>query len=65
MVAHRAYYGAAGCGQLPLLKKKTMVLILRSSEALLWAQSAAARGAAVLAIDGDDGTRLSRNEIAS
>jgi hypothetical protein len=33
-------------------------------EALLWARAVVKHGTAVLAIEGDDGTQLSRSEIA-
>jgi hypothetical protein len=33
-------------------------------EAVLWARRVAKRGTSVIAIDGDDGTRLSKTELA-
>jgi len=63
---YRAYYGAAGCGALQPLEKYRCPFreFSRLDEALLWAGCVAARGTAVLAIDGDDGTQLSQSEIA-
>jgi hypothetical protein len=34
-------------------------------EALLWTRAAVNKGTAVMAIEGDDGTQLGRNEIAA
>ncbi|PWT72374.1 MAG: hypothetical protein C5B46_06905 [Proteobacteria bacterium] len=66
MVMYRAYYGAAGCGALQPLEKYRCPFreFSRLDEAFLWAGCVAARGTAVLAIDGDDGTQLSQSEIA-
>ena len=63
---YRAYYGAAGCGPLtPLAKHRWPCReFSRLDDALLWAGRVAARGTAVLAIDGDDGTALNQSEIA-
>ena len=63
---YRAYYGAAGCGPLTPLAKHRWPFreFSRLDDALLWAGRAAAKGTAVLAIDGDDGTALNQSEIA-
>ena len=64
-IMYRAYYGAAGYGPLHPLEKHRWPFreFSRLDEALLWAVWVAARGTAVLAIDGDDGTQLSRSDI--
>jgi hypothetical protein len=63
---YRAYYGVAGSGPLQPLDKYQWPFREFSSldEALSWAGCVAARGTAVLAIDGDDGTKLSQGDIA-
>lgn len=64
---YRAYYGTAGCDRVPPLEKDRWPCREFSdlNEALLWAQRVIARGTAVLAIDGDDGTQMYRGAIAS
>lgn len=64
---YRAYYGAAGCGLPRPLEKGRVPFkeFSNLSEALLWTQCVVKRGTAVIAIDGDDGTQLSRTDIAS
>ena len=63
---YRAYYGPAGCGPLSPLAKHRQPFreFALLDEALLWARRVVAKGTAVLAIDGDDGTQLNRSEIA-
>jgi hypothetical protein len=64
---YRAYYGTPGCGEPRGLEKDRWPFkeFVDLPQALLWAQSVVRRGAAVISIDGDDGTRLSRTDIAS
>lgn len=64
---YRAYYGTPGCGLVPPLEKQRWPFkeFTTLDEALLWTQEVVRRGTAVIAIDGDDGTQLSRTEIAS
>lgn len=64
---YRAYYGTAGSGSIPSLEKDRWPFkqFTTLDEALLWARAAVNRGTAVIAIEGDDGTQLGRNEIAS
>jgi hypothetical protein len=64
---YRAYYGTAGCGPVPPLEKDRWPFkqFTNLDEALLWTRAAVNRGTAVIAIEGDDGTQLGRNEIAS
>jgi hypothetical protein len=63
---YRAYYGTPGSRQVPPLDKgrwpsKQFTTL---DDALLWARDVARRGTSVIAIDGDDGTQLSKSEIA-
>lgn len=62
----RAYYGTAGCGTVPPLEKDRWPFkeFTTLDEALLWTQEIVKRGTAVIAIEGNDGTQLSRSEIA-
>jgi hypothetical protein len=64
---YRAYFGTAGCGPVPPLEKDRWPFkeFTNLDEALLWTREVIKRGTAVIAIEGDDGTHLSRNEIAS
>ena len=64
---YRAYYGAAGCGPVPPLEKGRWPFreFTNLDDALFWAREAIKRGTTVTMIQGDDGTWLSRNEIAS
>lgn len=64
---YRAYFGPAGCGSLPPLEKDRWPFkeFADLGEALLWTQAVVKRGTAVTAIEGDDGTHLSRSEIAA
>jgi hypothetical protein len=60
---YTVYFGPRGTGGL----RKAQLSSKRFSslpEALLWAHSAAARGGAVIRLEGDDGTDLNRNELA-
>jgi hypothetical protein len=63
---YRAYYGPAGCGPLPPLTKDRHPFreFPQLDEALSWACSVTRKGTSVLAIEGDDGTQLTRSEIA-
>jgi hypothetical protein len=64
---YRAYYGAAGASEvLPLEKgRRPFREFSDLDQALAWAERAAAKGTTVLAIDGDDGTQLTKRDIAS
>lgn len=64
---YRAYFSTPGCGSPSPLEKERWPFreFSELSLALLWAQQVARRGTAVVAIDGDDGTRLSHSQIAS
>jgi hypothetical protein len=66
-MVYRAYYGAAGAGQVTPLEKgrRPFQEFSDLDQALAWAERAAAKGTTVLAIDGDDGTQLTKSEIAS
>jgi hypothetical protein len=63
---YRAYYGAGKCGPVPPMEKDRWPSkeFANLDEALLWARAVVKHGTAVLAIEGDDGTQLSRGEIA-
>jgi hypothetical protein len=63
---YRAYYGTPGSAHVPPLEKDRWPSRQFSNidDALLWAQHVAKRGTLVIAIDGDDGTHLSKTEIA-
>jgi hypothetical protein len=63
----RAYYGAPGCGAVPPLEKDRWPCkeFTNLDDALLWTRGVVKRGTAVVAIEGDNGTQLSRSEIAS
>ena len=63
---YRAYYGPAGCGPLSPLNKDRHPFreFPQLDEALLWARSVKRKGTSVLSIEGNDGTQLSRSEIA-
>jgi hypothetical protein len=63
---YRAYYGAGECGPVPPLEKHRWPFREFSNldEALLWTRAVAKHGTAVISIDGDDGTQLTRSEIA-
>lgn len=63
---YRAYYGTPGSGPVPPLEKDRWPSkqFSKLDDALLWARLLAKRGTSVIAIDGDDGTRLSKTEIA-
>jgi len=62
---YTVYYGPSGCGELALLSRdkwpsKSFVDL---PEALIWAQSAAAKGTAILKIEGA-GLDLDRSQVA-
>lgn len=63
---YRAYYGAPGSHPVHPLDKGGAPFREFSDldQALQWANQVAKKGTAVLAIDGDDGTQMGRNEIA-
>jgi hypothetical protein len=63
----RVYHGTPGSGRLHPLQKGRWPCkeFGHLDEAFLWAKYAAKRGTSVLAIDGDDGTQLSRADIAA
>jgi hypothetical protein len=63
---YRAYYGTPGSGSVPPLEKGRWPSKQFSNldDALLWAWHVRKRGTSVIAIDGDDGTQLSKTEIA-
>ena len=63
---YRAYYGTPGSDRVPPLEKDRWPSkqFLSLDDALLWARHVAKRGTSVIAIDGDDGTQLSKTEIA-
>jgi hypothetical protein len=64
---YRAYFGTRGCGVPGPLEKERWPARTSSdlSQALVWAERVAKRGTVVVAIDGDDGTQLSRADLAS
>jgi hypothetical protein len=64
---YRAYYGTHGCGEPRGLDRDRWAFkeFVDLPEALLWARRVVMRGGAVISIDGDDGTRLSRTDIAA
>ena len=63
---YRAYYGTPEIDRVPPLEKDRWPSkqFLSLDDALLWARHVAKRGTSVIAIDGDDGTQLSKTEIA-
>jgi hypothetical protein len=63
---YRAYYGPAGYGPLsPLTKDRGPFReFSQLDDALSWARSVIRKGTSVSAIEGDDGTRVTRDEIA-
>jgi hypothetical protein len=67
MSVYRAYYGPAGSGRIPPVEKDRWPFkqFANLDAALHWARTAVNGGTAVIAIEGDDGTHLERNEIAS
>ena len=66
-MTYRAYYGTSASDQVPALQKDRWPFreFTDLDQALQWATSVAGKGTAVLAIDGDDGTMLGRQEIAA
>ena len=63
---YRAYYGAAEYGRVPPLEKDRWPFreFPNLDEALLWTRAVVKHGTSVVAIEGDDGTQLTRSEIA-
>jgi hypothetical protein len=63
---YRAYYGTSGSDRVSPLDKGQSPFREFSDldQALQWANQVARKGTSVLAIDGDDGTQLTKNEIA-
>lgn len=63
---YRAYYGTAGCGAISPLEKDRWPFKGFSDldQAVLWTRAVVKKGTAVIAIEGDDGTRMSRSDIA-
>jgi hypothetical protein len=63
---YKAYFAPAGSGTPAPLEKEWWPFRSFASlpEALIWAERAAKDGSAVLSIEGDDGTLLSRSDIA-
>jgi hypothetical protein len=63
---YRAYFGTPGCRIPGPLEKARWPFGIFSDlgEALVWAGGVTRRRTVVVAIDGDDGTRLSRSGIA-
>jgi hypothetical protein len=66
-MTYRAYYGTSGSDQLSPLQKDRWPFKEFSDldQALQWATNVSRKGTSVLAIDGDDGTQLSKHEIAA
>jgi hypothetical protein len=64
---YRAYYGTSASERIPALQKDRWPFreFPDLDQALQWAASVAKKGTSVLEIDGDDGTQLSRDEIAA
>ena len=63
---YKAYFGPRGCGMPGPLEKERWPSksFAELAEALTWAEGVAKHGTTVVAIDGDNGTRLSRADIA-
>ena len=66
-MTYRAYYGVRGSGRIAPLEKDRWPSkqFLDLDQALEWAGCVARKGTVVLAIDGDDGTQLMKQEIAA
>ena len=64
---YRAYIGTRGSGLIPSPEKDRWPFREFSDldQALEWAGRVATRGSVVLAIDGDDGTQLTKREVAA
>jgi hypothetical protein len=64
---YRVYYGPKGSDRVPPLEKDRWPCKAFSDldEALSWAVHAVRRGTTVIGLDGEDGTQLSKGEIAS
>ena len=66
-MTYRAYYGMQGTDRISPLEKERWPTKQFSDldQALEWASCVARKGTSVLAIDGDDGTQLTRHELAA
>lgn len=64
---YRVYFGPQGSDRVPPLEKDRWPCKTFSDldEALSWAAQVVRRGTTVIGLDGDDGTQLSKGEIAS
>jgi len=62
----RAYYGAGKCDSISPLEKDRWPFkeFAYLDEALLWTRAVVKHGTSVIAIEGDDGTLLTKGEIA-
>jgi hypothetical protein len=63
---YRAYYAAGKCSRVPPLEKDRWPFkqFLNLDEALFWSRAVVKQGTSIVAIEGDDGTQLSKSEIA-
>lgn len=63
---YRVYYGPQGSDRVSPMEKDRWPCKTFSDldEALVWAAHAAGRGTTVIEVDGDDGTKMSKGEIA-
>lgn len=66
-MAYRVYSGPKGTDMFAPIEKDRMLFkqVGGFEEAIAWARHVSADGRAVLLIEGDDGTHLSRSEIAA
>jgi hypothetical protein len=64
---YRAYYSGGNLGSVPPLEKDRWPYQAFDNldEALLWTRAVVKRGTTVMSIEGDNGTQLSRGEIAA
>lgn len=64
---YRVYYGPRGSERVPSLEKDRWPckVFHDFDEALSWSAQAARRGTTVIGLDGEDGTQLTKSEIAS
>lgn len=64
---YRAYYGAGSLGSVPPLEKDRWPFkqFADLDGALLWTRAVVKHGTTVISIEGDDGTQMSRSEIAA
>jgi hypothetical protein len=63
---YRAYYAGGECRDVPALEKDRWPFreFQNLDDALLWTRGVVKHGTSVIAIEGDDGTHLTRGEIA-